>query len=176
MSLPPVFVQPAFVHLVMSPKELSLSADRERTSSAPLVLLTSALYLTVAQAAVVLTTPLVTIAVLGASVDVTVTLLDGGDVNVELVFNVEWTDAVTVSVNPARFSPTIAVKEHVPVAPGAASGPGGQLTLVAVIPEVPAAQAVPVNVRALKIVPYALSQIWSIARPPAVEVLVIATV
>jgi len=126
---------------------------------------------------------LVTIAVLGASVDVTVTLLDGGVVNVELGFNVEWTDAVTVSVNPAKFSPTIAVKEHVPVAPGcpfAAScpPPGGQLTLVGVIPEVPAVQAASEDgaVKDLKIVPYWLSQIWSITRPPAFEVLVIATV
>jgi hypothetical protein len=123
---------------------------------------------------------LVTVAVLGASDDVTVTLLDV-DVNVELVFNVEWPDAVTVSVNPDKFSPTVAVKEHVPLSPGcpfAASGPGGQLRLLAVMPLVPAAQGASEDgaLEDLKIVPYALSQIWSVARPPAVDVLVIETV
>src|SRR5437660_1096626 len=62
--------------LVMSPKAVSFSADNVRTSSAPLVLWTSTLNLTVAQAAVVPITPLVVIAVLGASEDVTVTVLD----------------------------------------------------------------------------------------------------
>jgi hypothetical protein len=48
--------------------------------------------------------------------------------------------------------------------------------LVAVNPDVPVAQAVPVNPLALKMVPYALSQIWSMKRPPPLEVLVIETV
>jgi hypothetical protein len=159
----------------MFPKALSFSAERLRTSSAVLVFLTSTLYLTVAQAAVVLTTPLVTVAVLGASVDVTVTLLDICE-NLELELTDEWPDAVTVSVNPDKFSPTVAVKVHVPVAPGcpaAASGPGGQLILVAVSPGVPAGQVEPVDG---KMAPYWLSQIWSITRPPAFEVLVIETV
>jgi len=118
---------------------------------------------------------------LGASEDVTVTVLDGWSVNVELVFWVEWPDTFTVSVNPATFSPTGAVKVHVPVAPAcpaAASGPGGQLMFVAVMPLVPVRQAAPVNPASnvLKILPYAVSQIWSTMRPPAVEVLVIETV
>ncbi len=60
----------------MLPYVLSLNADSDRASSAPLVFLTSTVYLTVAQPAVVLSKPLVTVAELGASVDVTVTLLD----------------------------------------------------------------------------------------------------
>jgi len=112
--------------------------------------------------------------VLGASEDVTVTLLDGA-LNVELVLRVEWPAADTMSVNPDKFSPTGAVKVHVPLAP-AASGPGGQLPFIAAMPLVPAAQTVPVNVLALKMVPYALSQTWSIVIPPALEVSVIETV
>jgi hypothetical protein len=46
-------------------------------------------YLTVAQAAIVLSTPLVTVAVLGASVDVTVTLLDWVLVKTELALTDE---------------------------------------------------------------------------------------
>jgi len=161
----------------MSPKAVSFSADNERTSSAPLVLATSTLYLTVAQAAWVLTTPLVVFAVLGASEDVTVTLLDVV-ANVKLVLMDEWPNAVATSVNPDKFSPTVAVKVHVPVAVAVPAAPsvGGQAPLVAVMPLVPAAQAVPVNVLALKMVPYALSQIWSIVIPPTLEVLVIETV
>ena len=160
----------------MSPKAVSFSADNERTSSPPLVLATSTLYLTVAQAAVVPTTPLVTVAVLGASEDLTVTLLDVV-ANVKLVLMDEWPNAVTTSVNPDKFSPTVAVKVHVPVAvPVPAPSVGGQLMLVAVMPLVPAAQAAPVNVLALKMVPYAVSQIWSIVTPPAFEMLVMETV
>jgi hypothetical protein len=91
---------------------------------------------------------LVIVAVLGASEDVTVTLLEPCE-NVELVLTDEWPVAVTVSVNPVTFSPTVAVKAHVPVAPAwpaAASGPGGQEMLLAVMPLVPVAQALPVNV------------------------------
>jgi len=124
---------------------------------------------------VVLSKPLVTVAVLGASVDVTVTLLDELGPNVELALRDEWPDAVTVSVTVAS-SPCTAVKVHVPVAPDAIAA-GGQLTLVAV-PAVPAAQAGPVNPLAVKTVPYALSQIWSTTTllPETDEVLVMATV
>ena len=58
---------------------------------------------------------LVTVAVLGASVDVTVTLLDWVLVKTEPELMEEWPDALTISVNPATFSPTAAVKVHVPV-------------------------------------------------------------
>jgi len=87
---------------------------------------------------------LVTVAVLGASVDVTVTLLDWVLVKTEPELMDEWPDALTISVNPATFSPTAAVKVHVPVAPGAIPvvPPGGQLPLVVgVMPLVPAGQA-----------------------------------
>jgi len=80
------------------------------------------------------------VAVLGASEDVTVTLLDEVGPKVELVLRDEWPDAFTMSVNPVKFSPTVAVKVHVPVAPGAI-GDGGQLTLAGVMPLVPAVQA-----------------------------------
>jgi hypothetical protein len=138
------------------------------------------LYLTVAQAAVVLATLLFIFAVLGASEDVTVTLLDVCE-NEELVLRDEWPDTVTVSVSPDTFSPTVALKVHVPVAPAwpaAASGPGGQFPLVAVMPLVPAAHAESVDgaVEDLKMVPYWLSQTWSMTSPPAVEVLVTETV
>jgi len=76
MRVPPVFVHPVYVHFVRSPKTLSESPVSYRFSSAPLVFFTSTLYLTVAQAAVVPSTPLVTVAVLGASLEVTVTLFD----------------------------------------------------------------------------------------------------
>jgi hypothetical protein len=77
---------------------------------------------------------LVVVAVLGASEDVTVTGLDWVLVKVELLLSDEWPDALTVSVKPAKFSPTGAVKVHVAVAPGAipVDPPGGQSTLVAV--------------------------------------------
>jgi len=126
----------------MLPYELSLNADSERTSSTPLELCTSTAYLTVAQPAARLSTLLVVVAVLGASEDVTVTLLDWVLVKVELLLRDEWPDALTVSVKPTRFSPTGAVKVHVSVAPGAIPvlPPGGQLTLVAVMPLFPAGQ------------------------------------
>jgi hypothetical protein len=85
---------------------------------------------------------LVVVAVLGASEDVTVTEFDWVLVKVELLLSEEWPDALTVSVRPATFSPTAAVKVHVAVAPGAIPvlPPGGQLTLVAVIPLLPVGQ------------------------------------
>jgi len=64
------------VHWVMSPNPSSRSADSVRVSSAPLVFFTSTPYLTVAQILVVLTEVFVVVAVLGASVDVTVTGLE----------------------------------------------------------------------------------------------------
>jgi hypothetical protein len=65
-----------FEHFVRSPYAVSLSADKLRTSSALLVFFTSTLYLTVAHPASVPTTPFVVVAVLGASVEVTVTELE----------------------------------------------------------------------------------------------------
>jgi hypothetical protein len=115
-----------------------LSVFNVKLSSNPLVFATSTLYLTVAQAAVVPTTPFVTVAVLGASEDVTVTLLDEVGPKVEVVLIDEWPDAVTVSVT-VLSSFWSAEKVHVPVAPGAI-GAGGQLKLVAV-PVDPAGQA-----------------------------------
>ena len=118
----------------MLPNELSLNADSDRTSSFPLELCTSTVYLTVAQPAAIVSTPLVVVAVLGASEDVTVTELDWVLVNVELLLRDEWPDALTVSTSPAKFSPTVAVKVHVAVAPGAIPvlPPGGQSTFCAV--------------------------------------------
>jgi len=98
------------------------------------VFFTSTLYLAVTQPAGVLTKPLVTVAELGASVDVTVTLLDETCVplKVEVVLRVEWPDAFTVSVTVAS-SPCGAVKVHSWVAPGAIDPCVPQLTLVAVL-------------------------------------------
>jgi hypothetical protein len=158
----------------MLPYALSLNADSDRASSAPLVFFTSTLYLTVAQPAWVLSKPLVTVAVLAASVDVTVTVLDWVLVKTELVLIDEWPDALTVSVTDLS-SPWTAVKVQVPVAPGAI-GDGGQVKLVAV-PTVPGAQD-GVNPLAVNTVPYLSSQIWSTTTllPLVVEVLVMATV
>jgi hypothetical protein len=78
-----------------------LSEFNIKFSSNPLVFAASTLYLTVAQAASVATTALVTLAVLGASEEVTVTLLDEDGPKVELVLSDEWPDAVTVSVTVA---------------------------------------------------------------------------
>ena len=130
---------------------MSDSEDSVKTSSAPLELCTSTLYLTVAQPASVPTKALVTFAELGASVDVTVTLLDWVLRKVELALIDEWPDALAVSVI-VLISPWTAVKVHVPVAPGAI-GEGGQLTLVAV-PTDPAGQAAPVNPLTVKTLPY----------------------
>jgi hypothetical protein len=117
---------------------------------------------------------LVTVAALGASVDVAVTLLDWLLVKTDLGLRDEWPDALAISVT-VLISPWTAVKVQVPVAPGAI-GDGGQLTLVAV-PTVPFAQA-GVNPLAVKTVPYLLSQIWSTTTllPLTFEVLVMATV
>jgi len=116
---------------------------------------------------------LVTVAVLGASEDLTVTLLDPVGPKVELALRAEWPDALTVSVTLV-FSPWNAVKVHVPVSPAAmASAP--QVVPVIVPTTVPAAQAEPVKVAAVKILPYALSQIWSTISPE-LEVFVMATV
>jgi len=114
----------------MLPYALSLNAVSDRVSSAPLVFLTSTVYLTVAQPAWVLSKPLVTVAVLGASVELTVTLLDWVLVKTELALIDEWPDALTISLTEL-ISPWTAVNLHVPVAPGAI-GPGGQEMLVAV--------------------------------------------
>jgi hypothetical protein len=118
------------------------------------VFFTSTLYLTVAQAASVPTTPLVVVAVLGASVDVTVTELDELGPKSEVVLRDEWPDALTVSITVA-FSPWTAVKVHVPVPPGAI-GAGGQLTLVA-LPTDPSASRASEQA-AGTILPYALSR------------------
>src|SRR6185503_10902885 len=83
-------------------------------------------------------TPLLVVAVLGASVDVTVTLLDCVFVNVDVLLRDEWPDALTISVTDA-FSPTAAVNVHCPVLPGAIAA-GGHVTLVAV-PSNPVAPA-----------------------------------
>ena len=133
---------------------------------------TSTVYLTVAHPAWVLSKPLVTVAVLGASEDVTVTLLDGRVVKVELALIAEWPDAVTVSVTIA-FSPWTAVKVHVPMALGAMFS--AEQSELATVPAVPAVQARPVNPPAVKTLPYALSQIWSTISPE-LEEFVMATV
>jgi hypothetical protein len=92
---------------------------------------------------------------LGASEDVTVTLLEGTLAKVEVLVSAEWPHALTVSTSPVRFSPTGAEKVQVAEAPGAipAVPPGGQLMLVAAMPLVPVGQVVPVNEAALKMVP-----------------------
>src|SRR5258708_10648948 len=117
----------ALVLGMMFPYALSTSFDSDRVSSAPLLLCTSTLYLTVAQALVVVTNPLVIVAVLGASSDVTVTLLDKVGPKCAVAARSEWPLTVTVSVTEA-FSPWSAVKSHVPVPPFAIS-PGGQVVL-----------------------------------------------
>src|SRR5262249_179518 len=64
------------VSAVILPSELSVSADNDSCSSAALELCTTTLYLMVAQPSVIRTIPLVVVAVLGASSDKTVTLLE----------------------------------------------------------------------------------------------------
>ena len=130
------------------------------------------MYLTVAQPAWLLSKPLVTVAVLGASEDVTVTLLDTLFVKVELALRAEWPDALTVSVTMA-FAPWTAVKVHVPMALGAMFS--AEQPELATVPAVPAVQGEPVKVAAVKILPYALSQIWSTISPE-LDVFVMATV
>ena len=131
----------------MLPYLSSLSADSNRFSSDPLQLCTPTVYLTVAQPAWVLSKPLVTVAVLGASEDVTVTLLDPL-VKVKLERTDECPDALTVSVTIA-FSPWSAVKVHVPVAPGAMFS--AEQPELATVPAVPAGQAA--NPLAVKTLP-----------------------
>jgi hypothetical protein len=120
------------VHFVVSPYKLSLSTDRLAFSSAPLVFLTSTLYLTVAQAAWVPTTPLVTVAVVGTSVDVTETLLDE-PLKVRLVLRLAWPFTATVSVTVVSSTWGPAVKVHVAVVAPVA----GIFSAPQVVPELP---------------------------------------
>src|SRR6266567_9124180 len=148
----------------MSPNALSLSAESVRLSSAPLLLATSTLYLKVTQAWRLATVPFVTVATLGDSSDVTVTLLDSVGPKVFVVRRSEWPDTfnwfVTVKVAAASDGPAwFAVKSHVPVAPFAISS--APQVVPVLLPTLPAGQEAPVNVLAVKILPYALSQIWS---------------
>jgi hypothetical protein len=124
---------------MICPYALSTSFDSVSVSSAPLLLCTSTLYLTVAQALVVVTNPLVIVAELGASEDVTVTVLDESGPKVVLELRSEWPVTLTVSVTD-RFSPWATVKVHDPLPPFAMSLPlGGQVVLV-MAPTVPAVQ------------------------------------
>src|SRR5437667_7410552 len=88
----PQVVPRALLSPVMSPKTVSDSADNVRTSSKALVFLTSTLYLTVAQAAMLPTKPLVTVPVAGTSVDLTETLLDEVGPKSRLVLRSAWPD------------------------------------------------------------------------------------
>ena len=97
-------------------------------------------------------TTLLVAAVLGASEDVTVTELDAIPVkppNVDVLWSDEWPHAVTVSVNPERFSPTVAVNVQVAISPGAipVSPPGGveQPDAVPSYPVAPVGQVGPVK-------------------------------
>src|SRR5437773_4627400 len=129
--------------LVMSPYPVplpSVSADSDKVSSAPLELCTSTLYLTVAQPASVPARPGVTVAVLGASEDVTVTLLDCALVNFWVVLMPECPATVKISVTTAS-SPWTAVKSHVAVEAAAISSPAAAQVVLAMEPRVPAGQA-----------------------------------
>jgi hypothetical protein len=94
--------------------------------------------------------PLVSVAVLGASEELTVTLLDLVLRKTELELIEEWPEALAISVT-VLSSGWATVKVQDPVAPGAI-GAGGQLTFVAV-PTLPAAHA-GVNPLTVKILPY----------------------
>jgi hypothetical protein len=84
-------------------------------SSAALVFATVTLYLTVRHAAIGPgASPLVVVAVVGASSDTTVTVLDVAGVNVEVLTSDEWPFTVTVSVIDA-FSPWTASKVQDPL-------------------------------------------------------------
>ena len=92
-----------------------------------LVFFTSTLYLTVAQALVVVTNPLVIVAELGASSDLTVTVLDEVGPKCAVLTRSEWPFTVTASVTVAS-SPWTAVKSHVALPPFGISA-GGQVVL-----------------------------------------------
>src|SRR3989442_1096511 len=104
---------PVPVHSVMSPNPLSWRPVSVRFSSNPPVFATSTLYLTVTQAWVLATQPLVIVAELGASVDVTVTVLESVGAKVTVLTRSEWPYTVTLSVTDAS-SPSTAVKSQVP--------------------------------------------------------------
>src|SRR5260370_37999706 len=158
---------------MMFPYTLSTSFDSVRVSSNPLPLCTSTLYLTVAQALVVVTNPLVIVAELGASSDLTVTVLDEVGPKCAVLTRSEWPFTVTASVTVAS-SPWTAVKSHVALPPFGISA-GGQVVLAMALPGLPAGHAA--NPVAVKTSPYALSQIWSTMTPPSLAgvVLVMAT-
>src|SRR5262249_46600788 len=131
------------------------------------------LYRTVAQPASVPTKALVTIAVLGNSVEVTLTLLDWVGPNVTVARRSEWPLALTVSVTVVNSADWFTVKVHVLVVPGATSS--AEQSVLVTLPTLPAGQA-GVNPLAVKTLPYALSQIWSTVMPPRFERLLTATV
>jgi len=86
---------------------------------------------------------LVVVAVVGASVDVTVTGLESVGPKVELAWISEWPVTVTLSVTD-RFSPWLTVKVQDPEPPFAMSlGDGGQVVLFTV-PTFPVVLQVPV--------------------------------
>ena len=80
---------------VILPNELSVSADNDNCSSAELVFFTSTPYLVTSQPPVTVDKLLVIVAVLGASEEVTVTLLEFGVMKVPL--EAPWPLTVTVS-------------------------------------------------------------------------------
>src|SRR5262249_26889866 len=84
----------------------------------------------------------------------------------------EWPLAVTMSVTVVNSADWFTVKVHVLVVPGATSS-AEQFVLV-MLPHV--GQGGHVNPLAVKMVPYALSQIWSTVMPPRFERLLTATV
>jgi hypothetical protein len=72
------------------------------------------------------------------------------------------------------FSAWSAVNVHVWVAPDATVS--AEQVVPVLLPTVPLAQAGPLNDGSVKMLPYALSQIWSTTILPKFEVLVTATV
>jgi hypothetical protein len=124
------------------------------------VFFTSTWYLTVAQPASVATNPLVTVAVLGTSVDVTATLLDVLGPKVLLGLMSAWPTTLTVSVTVVSSGCADAVKLHVAVvAPVAGISIAPQVLLLMVWLLLPAGQARPLNPATVKMLPKALSQI-----------------
>jgi hypothetical protein len=109
---------------------------------------------------------------LGASADTTVTWLDalGPKLPAELPCPVTLTVFFTVA-----FSPWVATKVHDPLPPAAMLPNVSQFVLF-LVPTLPAVQAGPANPEAVKMLPYALSHIWSTTILPKFEVLVTATV
>src|SRR5207249_3101129 len=159
--------------VVMDPNAMSLNADRFRISSVPvaLVFFTSTLYLTVAQPAVLPTKVLVIVPVVAASCDVTVTWLEALGPNVP--FEAPWPETCTMLFT-VRSSAWVAVKVH-DWSVFCAIVSAVQVVPV-LLPTVPVAQEGPVNPVTWKMVPYALSQIWSTTTVPKFEVLVMSTV